>query len=122
MSVSYKYGTFTTDQMKAGKKQLHAKIHWLLLYKDPKTEEQYQGVDLDQYFETVMSYVGGMDELFGHPSQFVMLQSILQAAQNELHKDQFNWRMYRQLVLKAHKLVDEIPTSDEQSGEEKANV
>ena len=45
------YGSFDKDQFERFKTKLHKELFWLLLYKDPKTKEQYQNVNFEKYFD-----------------------------------------------------------------------
>ena len=53
--MKYLYGTFTSSQMEDFKKKLHKKLFWLLLYKDPDTQEKYSHVNFDNYFKVSQS-------------------------------------------------------------------
>ena len=50
-----KYGDFAQTEVQDYKTQLHKKIFWLLLYKDPKTAQNYNHVDFDKYFDTLIT-------------------------------------------------------------------
>lgn len=102
------YTDITDDQVAKQKKSLHSALFWLLLYKDPETSDKYKYVDVDKYIDSLMRRIGGMNELFGRPSEIVTLLSVLQAIKDENLKSEFDYHMYRKLVLDAHSLVDKI--------------
>ena len=79
--MKYLYGHFSDEQFERFKKQLHSKIHWLILYKDPKKKEEYPNVDFNKYFVT---------------------------AYRETKQNPFNYHNYRKCILDAHSLVDKI--------------
>ena len=44
------YGHFDDTQFEEYKEKLHKEMFWLLLYKDPKTKEEFKNVDFEKYF------------------------------------------------------------------------
>ena len=108
-AIKYLYGEFSVEQLKEHKKHLHSSIHWLLIYKDPKTAYQWKDVDVDKYFSVLLLKIGGLNELFGKPESIVTLLSVLEAARLENQKQDFDWPVYRKLVLDAQNLVECLP-------------
>lgn len=106
--MNYKYGNFSDEQINYFKTQLHKKIHWLILYKDPNTCSKYEYVEYDKYFITLMKEIDALNELLFYPVQIIELTCLLQAAYMETKKNDFNYSAYRKLVLDAHNLVDRI--------------
>ena len=102
------YGEFTNEQMGNYKVQLHKELFWLLLYKDPKTKDEYLNVDFDKYFDGLMKRLNGLNSLLFYPTEIVSLMSTLEAALLESQKPDFDYQAYRKLVLDAHSLVDKI--------------
>ena len=102
------YMDVTDEQIAKQKKSLHSALFWLLLYRDPETCDKYQYVDVDKYIGGLMLRIGGLNELFGRPSELVTLLSVLQAIKDENLKTDFDYHIYRKLVLDAHSLVDKI--------------
>jgi hypothetical protein len=88
--------------------KLHKELFWLLLYKDPKTKEKYDTVNYDKYFTFLMKKIDGLNELLFYPVEIVSIMSLLQAAYQETKHPDFNFQIYRKLVLDAHNLVDDI--------------
>jgi hypothetical protein len=108
MMVNSIYGDFDLNQIEKYKTKLHKKIFWLLLYKDPKTKDNYPEVDFDKYFIYLMKEIDGFNQLLKYPSEIVEIMSILQAAYNETLKDNFDYQVYRKFILDAHSLIDKI--------------
>lgn len=102
------YGSFDKDQFERFKTKLHKELFWLLLYKDPKTKEQYQNVNFEKYFDGLMRKINGLNELLFYPTEIVSIMSLLQAAFQETREEPFNYPIYRKLILDAHSLVDKI--------------
>lgn len=106
--MTNKYGWFDEEQFRCFKKKFHKELHWLLLYKDPNTAEEYKHVDFDKYFEGFMRRINGLSSLLFYPPEIVEIMNTLEAAFLETRKPDFNYRLYRKLVLDAHTLVDKI--------------
>lgn len=106
--MNYLYGEFESYQISNYKKKLHKDLFWLILYKDPKTKDQYQDVDFDKYFSFLMKKIDGLNELLFYPSEIIEMLSYLEAAFIESRKETFNWSIYRKLILDAQSMVDKI--------------
>ena len=102
------YGHFDDLQIEEYKEKLHKEMFWLLLYKDPKTKDEFKNVDFEKYFINLMKKIDGLNPLLFYPVEIVAIMSLLQAALNETRSDDFNYRSYRKLILDAHSLVDKI--------------
>ena len=101
------YGNFSKEQIDKYKDRLHSKLFQLLLYKDPETKDKYN-VNFEEYFSGVMHSIDGLNELLFYPEVIVELMSNLEAAFMETRKENFDYKVYRKLVLDAHALVDHI--------------
>lgn len=106
--MNHLYGSFSENQIQEYKVKLHKELFWLLLYKDPKTIDEYLNVDFDKYFVGVMKKINGFNDLMFNPVEIVSIMSLLQAAYRETKNVNFNWGQYRKLILDAHNLVDKI--------------
>ena len=102
------YGHFDDLQIEEYKEKLHKEMFWLLLYKDPKTKDEFKNVDFEKYFINLMMKIDGLNTLLFYPVEIIAIMSLLQAALNETRSDDFNYRSYRKLILDAHSLVDKI--------------
>ena len=102
------YGHFDDLQIEEYKEKLHKEMFWLLLYKDPKTKDEFKNVDFEKYFINLMKKIDGLNILLFYPVEIIAIMSLLQAALNETRSDDFNYRSYRKLILDAHSLVDKI--------------
>lgn len=102
------YGHFDDLQIEEYKEKLHKEMFWLLLYKDPKTKDEFKNVDFEKYFINLMKKIDGLNTLLLYPVEIIAIMSLLQAALNETRSDDFNYRSYRKLILDAHSLVDKI--------------
>lgn len=60
-----------------------------------------------------MLRISGLNELLGYQPILVSLLSILQAARSENQKENFDFDIYRKLILDAHSLVDRIKEDDD---------
>lgn len=111
--MNYLYGKFTPFQIAQTKEALHRSIHWLLLYKDPRSCSEFSDIDVDHCFNSIMLRISGLNELLGYQPILVSLLSILQAARSENQKENFDFDIYRKLILDAHSLVDRIKEDDD---------
>ena len=106
--MDYLYGQFTEEQISSFKKQLHSKVHWLLLYKDPMTKDEYPNVNFNKYFVSLMLEIDGLNALLLYPPEIVEMECVLQSAYIQTKQDNFNYHTYRKLILDAHSLIDKI--------------
>lgn len=102
------YGHFDDLQIEEYKEKLHREMFWLLLYKDPKTKDEFKNVNFEKYFTNLMKKIDGLNALLSYPVEIVSIMSLLQAALDESRNEEFNYSSYRKLVLDAHSLVDKI--------------
>lgn len=98
-----RYASFTDEQFDEFKKRLHSKIHWLLIYKEEKKDDVLRG-----YFDNLMQYVGGLNELLEHNAQVVELLTTLQVALDEFNKDECDFKAYRKDIFEAHNIIDRL--------------
>lgn len=106
--MNTKYGSFSEEQFAEYKVVLHKKLFWLLLYKDPKTKDNYSHIDFNKYFDSLMYKINGMNSLLQYPECLVEIMGNLEAARIEANKEMFDYSVYRKLVLDAHALIDRI--------------
>lgn len=104
------YGHFDDNQFENYKVKLHKDLFWLLLYKDPKTKDDFKNVDFDKYFINLMLRIDGLNEILSYPVEIVTIMCLLQAAWDESRYENFNYQEYRKLILDAHHEVDKINT------------
>lgn len=109
--MKYLYGELDGVQVERYKKKLHSKIHWLLLYKDPEFKGRFD-VDYDEYFDSLMVAINGLNKLLFYPTVIVDLLTTLESAYLETKRPELNYKMYRKLVLDAHNLVDKLNTGE----------
>lgn len=102
------YGNVNAEQLEDYRTKLHKKLFWLLIYKDPNLQDEYQHVDFDRYFATLMKELNGLNEILLNPSGLVEILTTLQAAYNETTNIHFDYKEYRKFVLDAHSLLDKL--------------
>ena len=102
------YGEIDSTQFESYKDQLHKKIFWLLLYKDPVTCDEFSYVNFDKYFNYLMKEIVGQSDMLSNPPELIQMMTMLQAAYNETLNDPFDYKAYRKLVLDAHQVLDRI--------------
>lgn len=105
--MTYKYGEYTENQIKQTKEKMRKQIFFLLLCVDPKTKANYVNVDVNQAFDSLMREFAGLNELLLCPKELVSVMTLLEAAHINL-KEQFDWSIYRKLILDAGNMVLKI--------------
>ena len=73
----------------------------LLLCVDPKTKSEYQNIDVETAFDSLLRNLDGYNKLFDCPVEVVRTMCLLEAALNEYKKPDFQFSIYRKLVLDA---------------------
>ena len=101
-ALYYKYGDFSNLQIKEIKEKMRKQIFFLLQIVDPETKSSYQGIDVSAAIENVLRTYGSLNDLLGYPEEFVHVMVMLNAAYSEYQKGpEFNWKVYRKLILDA---------------------
>ena len=100
--MKHKYGwDFTKEQISDAKTDIRGKIFFLLLCVDPKTKSEYQNIDVETAFDSLLRNLDGYNKLFDYPVEVVRTMCLLEAALNEYKKPDFQFSIYRKLVLDA---------------------
>ena len=99
--MTYKYGTFSSLQFSETIDKLRKQIYFLLLIVDPKTKDEYEGVDIQKAIENVQYKIAGMNSLLSYPQELVTVSSLLERALNENNSSDFQYWRYRKLILDA---------------------
>lgn len=99
--MKHKYGDFVPSQISSTKKKIQKSIFFLLLCVDPKTKDQYSGIDVDDAFRDILYKISGLNEILFHPAELVTVISLLEAALVEYNKIDFRFPVYRKLILDA---------------------
>jgi len=110
--LKYKYGTYTDNQIAYTKDWMRKQIYFLLLCADPKTKENYTNIDINQDFDSLLKKFGGFNELLLCPPELVQIMSLLEAALREVNNPNFDFSIYRKLVLDAGSEVLKIKEVD----------
>ncbi len=101
--MKYKYGELTSQQFHDYKDRLHSLIHWLLIYAENNSPI------LNDYFVKVQYKLNGLNELINYPSELVEIMNLVESAKLEYMKNDFNFTLYRKMILDIHDLIDKIP-------------
>lgn len=106
------YGEFTQSQIAQVKKSLRGSIFFLLLCVDPQTSWEYENIDVNKCFEGLLLKLGGMNDLLMNQPEIVTTMSLLQAAMNEFNKIDFDFKVYRKLILDAGAEIKKLKEGD----------
>ena len=99
--MEYRYGSFSSSQIKEMKDSIRKQIFFLLLLADPETKNNYPNVDIFEAFNGLMYKIDGMNSLLFYPEEIVEIQSLLEEGKIQLQKEEFNFEIYRKLILDA---------------------
>lgn len=110
--MKHLYGEFSENQIAQTKKSLRGSIFFLLLCVDPKTSWEYKDVDVNQCFNGLLLKIGGLNELLLKQPEVVTTMSLLQAALMEYNNPDFNFSIYRKLILDAGAEIDKLREED----------
>lgn len=110
--MEYKYGEFFDEQIQNEKIKLRKAIFFLLLIADPKTNKEYENVNVVNAFLNVQYEIDGLNELFFESSELVRISSLLERALMEYQSDTYQYEVYRKLVLDAGAEVLHIKAGD----------
>lgn len=99
---------FSQNQIAETKKSIRGSIFFLLLCVDPKTAQDYPDVDVNKSFVSLLTRIGGLNELLFEPTEVVTVMSLLQAAMDEYQSENFEYTRYRKLILDAGAEVEKI--------------
>lgn len=110
--MKHLYGEFSENQIAQTKKSLRGSIFFLLLCVDPKTSWEYKDVDVNQCFNGLLLKIGGLNELLLKQPEVVTTMSLLQAALMEYNSPDFNFVIYRKLILDAGAEINKLREED----------
>ena len=108
INMKHKYGEFSSQQIKQTKQSIRKSIFFLLLYVDPKTKQEYEDVNVNKAFDGLLHRLGGMNDILLYPPELVTVISLLQEAWIEFNKEDFDFGVYRKLILDAGAETDKI--------------
>lgn len=110
--MKHKYGNFTTSQISLTKKEIRKQIFFLLLCADPNTKDKYDHINLNDAFNGLLYKLGGLNSILGEPQQLVDVISLLEEALIKYNEPEFDYKVYRRLILNAGSLTDTIKEVD----------
>lgn len=111
--MKHKYGEFSENQVVKAKERIRKQIFFLLILADPEKNQDYKDVDIRVSFNSIMTFLGGLNSLLHYPVEIVTILSLLEAALMELKKNEYNIQdfrhsLYRKLILDAVNEVGSI--------------
>jgi len=106
--MKYKYGEFSQDQIREIKKMMRKKIFFLLLCADGSLGEQYKNIDIATAIESLLTELDGLNDLLMNPPEIITAMGILVSAKKELLKENYNFGVFRKLILGAGVEVEKI--------------
>ena len=110
--MKYKYGNFTEFQIASTKKSIRKQIFFLLLCADPKTKDNYRHIDVNDAFKGLLYKLDGLNSVLGEPQELVDAISLLEEALLQYNEPEFNFKIYRRLILSSGSSIDAIKEVD----------
>lgn len=106
--MKYLYGKFPKNQIDKLCKSIRGSIFFLLLCVDPNTRDEYRGVDVGKNFDYIMLKLKGLNRLLVDRVEVIDIMSMLEAARIEYENPNFNFKIYRKLILDAGAEVERL--------------
>lgn len=100
-NVVTKYGTYSFNQISSVKTFIRKSIFFLLLYVDPNTKDTYYDVDVEDAFLSLQLKLDGLNSILLEPPELVIVMALLESALNEYKSPNFDFKIYRKLILDA---------------------
>lgn len=100
-NVVTKYGTYSFNQISFVKTFIRKSIFFLLLYVDPNTKDTYYDVDVEDAFLSLQLKLDGLNSILLEPPELVIVMALLESALNEYKSPNFDFKIYRKLILDA---------------------
>lgn len=72
----------------------------------PFYEDNYE--QLEEYFDSLLLQLYGLNELLQYHEDVITVITLLEGARRELHKEDFNIKIYRKSILDAFNLIKKI--------------
>lgn len=102
--MKHKYGMYPSLQFEEYKKDLHNKIHRLLVYAEEENPI------LINYFDKVQFELNGLNELIMFPKDLIKIMNLVESVKLEYLKNNYNHKVYRKTILDIHGLIDKLPS------------
>lgn len=99
--MEYLYGNYPDEQISDMKKSIRKSIYFLLLCVDPETSKNYKKINVNKTFENLLYKLDGFNTLLFYPVEIVEIMCLLQAAQNVYNSEDYDFKIYRKLILDA---------------------
>ena len=106
--MTHKYGEYTEFQVGEFKKRIRKTIFLLLLSVDPKTASQFKHANIKKVFSGLLYELGGASDVFFEPAEIVEAVNLLERARQELFSAEYDFKVYRKLILDAGACIDRI--------------
>ena len=99
--MKHLYGEFSKEQIIETKKNLRGSIFFCLVCVDEDTSKDLSHINVNQHFESLLLKISGLNKLLMEQPELVHVMSLLKAAQDLYNNENFEYRLYRKLILDA---------------------
>lgn len=107
-----KYGSYSPTQICSTKQSIRKSIFFLLLYVDPKTKEEYSGIDVAEAIRSLQYKLNGLGSILFESPEIVETMALLESALKEYESECFNFKRYRKLILDAGSEIMRLEEGD----------
>lgn len=106
--MKHLYGNFSSKQIEKLRKSIRGSIFFLLVSVDPNTKDEYKDVDVENNFDYIINRLNRLNKLLIDRVELVDIMSMLHAARLEYQKPDFDFKVYRKLILDAGAEVERL--------------
>lgn len=107
-----KYGNIPNHQISSTKSYLQKSIFYLLLYVDPNESFKYPEVNVNDAFVNVFHQLLGFNNILLEPPEVPIVMNSLESARILYNSDNFDYSIYRKLILDAGAKIMEVKEGD----------
>ena len=106
--MKHLYGDFSVKQIAKLRKSIRGSIFFLLVCVDPETKDEYLDVDVEKNFDYIIARLNGLNKLLIDRVEIVDIMSMLHSARLEYRNPNFDFKVYRKLILDAGAEVERL--------------
>lgn len=110
--MKHLYGNFSDKQIEKLRKSIRGSIFFLLVCVDPETKDKYKDVDVEKNFDYIITRLNNLNKLLIDRVEIIDVISMLHSARLEYRNPNFDFKVYRKLVLDAGAEVERLKEGD----------
>lgn len=110
--MKHLYGNFSDKQIEKLRKSIRGSIFFLLVCVDPETKDKHKDVDVEKNFDYIITRLNNLNKLLIDRVEIIDVISMLHSARLEYRNPNFDFKVYRKLVLDAGAEVERLKEGD----------